>query len=138
MAYMSQEKKKLLTPAIKEALKKYGLKGSLRVHNHSTLILTIKSGKVDFIKSYMEAYKDNEWKTPEWAKINEAPTYINVNPYHFRDHFKGKARAALIEIINGMNKGNHNRSDIMTDYFDVGWYIDVYIGTWENPYILEK
>jgi hypothetical protein len=35
-----------------------------------------------------------------------------------------------------MNAGNHNRSDAMTDYFDVGWYVDVNIGKWNQPYIL--
>jgi hypothetical protein len=36
-----------------------------------------------------------------------------------------------------MNMGNHDNSDIMTDYFDVGWYVDVNIGLWNKPYILE-
>ena len=26
--------------------------------------------------------------------------------------------------------------DAMTDYYDVGWYVDVNIGTWEKPYKL--
>jgi len=36
MAWMNQERKAALAPAIKAALKKYGLKGSLSVNNHST------------------------------------------------------------------------------------------------------
>jgi len=26
----------------------------------------------------------------------------------------------------------------MTDYFNVGWYIDVNIGKWNKPYVIEK
>jgi hypothetical protein len=33
-----------------------------------------------------------------------------------------------------MDIGNHDRSDIQTDYFDVGWYKSVNIGTWNKPY----
>ena len=31
-------------------------------------------------------------------------------------------------IVRALNAGNHDRSDIMTDYFDVGWYVSVKIG----------
>jgi hypothetical protein len=34
-----------------------------------------------------------------------------------------------------MNAGNHNNSDVQSDYFDVGWYIDVNIGKWNKPYV---
>jgi hypothetical protein len=37
-----------------------------------------------------------------------------------------------------MNGGNHDNSDVQTDYFDVGWYVDVNIGSWDKPYTLEK
>ena len=37
MAYVSQEMKKELAPAIKAVLKKYRMKGSIAVNNHSTL-----------------------------------------------------------------------------------------------------
>jgi hypothetical protein len=30
--------------------------------------------------------------------------------------------------------GNHDRSDSMTDYFDVGWYISINVGKWNKPY----
>ena len=50
----------------------------------------------------------------------------------------GKAKQFLSEVITAMHKGNHDNSDIMTDYFDVGWYIDVNIGKWNQPYALVK
>ena len=50
MAYMSQDKKKELAPLIKKVCKKYGVKATLSVRHHSTLVLNIKSGGVDFIK----------------------------------------------------------------------------------------
>ena len=58
-----------------------------------------------------------------------------MNPYWYQDHFVGKSKKFLAEVIPAMNAGNHNNSDIQTDYFDVGWYIDVNIGRWNKPYI---
>jgi hypothetical protein len=37
-----------------------------------------------------------------------------------------------------MMVGNHDRSDIQSDYFDVGWYVDINIGRWNKPYALVK
>jgi hypothetical protein len=36
-----------------------------------------------------------------------------------------------------LNTGNHDNSDSQTDYFDVGWYVDVKVGKWNKPYIVE-
>jgi hypothetical protein len=60
--------------------------------------------------------------------------YEQVNPYHFKSHYSGKALAFLTEVLAAMNGGNHDRSDIQSDYFDVGWYVDVNIGKWDAPY----
>ena len=49
MAYVSQEMKKELAPAIKAVLKKYNVKASISVYNHSTICVNIKSGPIDFI-----------------------------------------------------------------------------------------
>ena len=62
---------------------------------------------------------------------------VDVNPYWYHEHFSGKAKDFLKEVLAAMNKGNHNNSDAMTDYFDVGWYVDVNIGSWNRPYVLE-
>ena len=116
MAYMSQERKTQLAPAIKAICKKHGIKATLSVNNHSSLVLTIKSGSIDF-------GRDNS----------------QVNTYWYHDHYADRpaALAFLSEVIPAMNIGNHDRSDIQTDYFDVGWYVNVNIGRWNKPYVYE-
>ena len=112
MAYMNQEKKKNLAPKIKEVLKKYNMKGSLSVDNYSSLRLTLQSGSIDFGTD-------------------------NINEYWYQDHFADnpEALAFLSEVIPAMNNGNHDNSDIMTDYFDVGWYIHLNLGKYGKPYV---
>lgn len=112
MAYVSQDLKSKLAPSIKAVCKKYGIKASLAVRNNSTLVLNVSEGPLDF--------GDED--------------YIQVNPYHYKSHYQGKALKFLSEVIPLMNRGNHDNSDIMTDYFDVGWYVDVNIGRWNKPY----
>ena len=125
MAYMNQEKKAKIAPAVKAILKKYNVKASLAVRNHMTLVLNVKQGPIDFIKDF---------GNPEDA----AKFGIQVNTYWYQDHFVGESKKFLTEVITAMNDGNHDRSDIQTDYFDVGWYVDVNIGQWNKPYALEK
>ena len=141
MAYMSQERKQSLAPAIKAVLKKYGVKGTLAVRNHSTLVLNIKSGSIDFIENFIKTDADsNIGRKMEQSQIDyiRKNGSLDVNPYWYKDHFSGKAKSFLAELLPTMNKGNHDNSDIQTDYFDVGWYVDVNIGKWDKPYILEK
>ena len=49
MAYVSQEMKKELKPAIKAVLKKYGMKGTIAVRDHMVLVCNLKKGKLDIL-----------------------------------------------------------------------------------------
>ena len=42
MAYVSQETKAKIVASVKPIMKKYGLKGTFSVHNHSTICLNLK------------------------------------------------------------------------------------------------
>lgn len=122
MAYVSQTMKAELAPAIKAICKKYGIKGSLAVRHHSTLVLNIKSGKIDFAK---DSTSDN---------FN-----YQVNTYHTDSHYTGKAKKFFAEVIAAMKGPKFfDNSDAMTDYFHVSHYIDINLGTWNKPYVLEK
>jgi hypothetical protein len=131
MAYVSQDLKAKLAPTIKEICKRYGVKATIAVRNHSTLVLNIKEGQINFIDNLANTVG----KETDLAKYVIKDQSIDVNPYHYRNHFSGVAKWFLEEVINAMNDGNWDRSDIMTDYFDKGWYIDVNIGRWNRPYV---
>ena len=137
MAFVSQSLKKTLAPHIKAVCKKYGVKATLSVRHHSTLCLNIKSGSIDFIGNSNEVCGNDHYQVSRGFTPNKSG-YDNVNVYHYKNHYSGKALKFLSEVIPLMNYGNHDNSDIMTDYFDVGWYVDVNIGKWDQPYALEK
>lgn len=121
MAYMSQERKKIIHEALKPILQKYNVKGTLSVRNNMTIVLSIREGSVDFVGDLVEEMRDTSG-------------YIDVNPYHYKNHFRGKSLKFLTEAFEVLNSGNWDKSDISTDYFNVGWYVDVRIGKFRAPY----
>jgi hypothetical protein len=138
MAYMSQEHKAKLAPTIKAICKRYGIKATLAVRNHSTLMLTIKQGKIDFIGNSNQVCGNDHYQVARGFKPNTSG-YESVNPYHYKSHFSGRALEFLQEVIPAMYGPDYfDHSDIQTDYFHCSHYIDISIGRWNSPYALEK
>lgn len=139
MAYMSQETKAKIVAAVKPILKKYGLKGTFAVRNHSTIVLNLKAGKIDFIENFIATDANVSYGRKmdqsqiDYIRKNQS---VDVNPYWFQEHFTGKAKAALTEIFAAMKKAGdwYDKSDIQTDYFNTAYYVDVNIGKWNAPY----
>jgi hypothetical protein len=138
MAWMSQEKKAEIAPVVKAICKKYGITASLAVRNHSTLCLNIKAGGIDFIGNSNRVIAARPGGFRTGCPADPIKQHLDVNPYWFHEHYDGKALAFLTEVFAAMGKGNHDNSDIQTDYFDVGWYVDVNVGRWDKPYQLAK
>jgi hypothetical protein len=138
MAYMSQEHKAKLAPTIKAICKRYGIKATLAVRNHSTLMLTIKQGEIDFIGNSNQVCGNDHYQVARGFKPNTSG-YESVNPYHYKSHFSGRALEFLQEVIPAMYGPDYfDHSDSQSDYFHCSHYIDVSIGRWNSPYALVK
>jgi hypothetical protein len=135
MAYMSQVRKAQIAEKVRPILKRYGVKGSLSVRHHSTIVLTLKSGRIDFISNLNSVCGGKGGQYDGFRPVTNG--HCDVNPYWFQEHFDGVAKKFLTEVLAALNLGNHNRSDVQTDYFDVGWYVDVNVGKWNKPYIVQ-
>ena len=141
MAYMSQDRKSQIAPVVKAICKKYGVKASLSVRNHSTLVLNVTQGDIDFVENFIKTDKEKpyaKYMSQDQIDYLRKTRALDVNPYHYKDHFTGRALQFIKEVHTAMMKGNHDNSDIQTDYFDVGWYVDINIGRWNRPYALVK
>ena len=141
MAYVSQEMKKDLAPQIKAVLKKYGLKGSIGVRHHSSLVVNIKSGILDLVGA------SNKHRIEEAKRRGNEPyldNYIQVNENYMSYWMEevGESKIAkfydeLVAAMKGVGSQSvewYNNSDIMTDYFDRAYYIDINVGQWNKPY----
>ena len=141
MAYVSQELKSKLSPTIKAICKKYKVKASIAVRHHSTLVLNVKSGKIDFIENYIKTDADkvaaNKMSPDTIAHIRKNQS-LDVNTYWAHEHYSGKARQFLTEMISAMKGPDFfDHTDAQTDYFHCSHYIDINIGKWDKPYIVE-
>lgn len=136
MAYVSQEMKAKLAPAIKAVMKKYGVTGSLSVRNHSTLVLTLKGGKLDFIGNYnARAKAEDPCGTRGLRQITDS--YMDVNVYWTDTSYTGKVKEFFAEVIQAMKGPDFfDDSDIQSDYFHCSHYIDINVGRWDKPYVL--
>jgi hypothetical protein len=139
MAYMNQERKAKVAAKVKPILAKYGMKGSLSVRNHSTIVLKLTSGSIDFIGDLIEqrqfGYVSHKIDKDEMRKRYE----ISINPYWFQEHYSGESLAFLSEIIPAMKAADwYDNSDAQIDYFDTAYYYDVNVGSWTKPYTLTK
>ncbi len=139
MAYMKQENKKEKLAAMKKMIaEKYPelkVKFTMGVRHHSTLVFNLMASTIDFMEiEYKKAIKRAEFEDLFLAPVKQ--TNLQINEYWIREHFEGLARDFLLDIKKIMNKGNHDNSDISTDYFDVGWYTTINIGKWDRDYIL--
>jgi len=114
MAYVSKETKKELAPAIKKVLAAYGVKGTIKVNNYSTLVVTLR-------------------KVPAGLFTNNEITN-GVNVYWIDEHFTGTAKKFLTELLAAM-KGDKwfDNTDSSIDYFHTAWYNDIKIGEWNKP-----
>ena len=139
MAYMNQERKKQLAPAIKAVLKKYNMKGTIGVRHHSSLVVNIKEGALDLLGA---AQKHND----EYARMRGQEPYqvgdhLQVNQYHCVENAERVGETTIAkfykELIAAM-KGDlyYDNSDAQIDYFDTAYYMDINAGNWNKPYNL--
>jgi hypothetical protein len=135
MAYMNQEKKATIAIQANPILKKYGIKATFAVRNHSTIVVNIKSGALDFIGNYNAQQVNKAYgETPHLVK-----DYMDVNPYWYQEHFTGEVLKFFTELFAAVKSADwFNKSDAMTDYFHTAYYFDINVGQWNKAYELTK
>lgn len=107
MAYITAEKTRLIKKNLMKAYPEF--KFSVRNQHFTSVNVTILSGPVRFMNALQ-------------GQINE----FHLDQYLHSDILEG-----MKAIIN---EGNHDNSDIQSDYFDVGWYVNMSMGSWDKNY----
>jgi len=139
MAYVSKETKAALAPEIRAVLKKYDVKGTIAVRNHSSLVVNLRSGALDLIgdaNAWNQRYAERTGQ-----RAHPVTDYYQVNPYHAgTDHSVDPRVGEFFEELIAAMKGNlwYNNSDAQIDYFDTAYYLDINVGKWDRPYVLNK
>ncbi len=132
MAYVSKEKKAKIVAAVKAAMPK-SWKATFAVRNGSGIVMTIKSTPFTlenlFGKEACEAMS-------EYHYIDGVLGHVDVNHRYLDRHIKNKDALEVLEkVVKALDTDNYNNSDIMTDYFDVGHYIELQFGSYDKAYV---
>jgi hypothetical protein len=118
MAYINKEKVAEIRKNLKAAFPE--IKFSVRNENHTSISVKILQSPYEFVqRDTMEHFYG----------------YRDVNHYWFKDHGYNHTDV-LDRIIEICNEGNFNDSRPEIDYFHVGWYFNLSIGSWDKPYKL--
>jgi hypothetical protein len=135
MAYVSQEMKKELAPAIKALAKEYGYKVSLGVQHHMTLVAKIK-GAEDILEEYCEVQMEPQkvlerecrhYKFDPVEVMADASKWGHrVNEYWISENYGPKGTEFLTKMKSAMEGPDFFcEDDSMTDYFHRSHYIEM-------------
>jgi hypothetical protein len=120
MAYISTETVKEMRNTIKNVFpSKDGWKFSVKRDHYSSVSCSILQAPIEL-------------------RIDENNTNENVNNFWINSRYNGlnyKATEILNAINDILNLNNYDRSDVQSDYFDVGHYVTMRIGEWDKPFI---
>lgn len=125
MAHMNQIKKAAIAAELKKVVPA-DWKYSLSVRHHSTIVMKIKSAPVNLLSYFDQSFYFR----------HDTATYLDVNVYHFKRRIQEESmRETFIKIVDALNTGNYDRSDLMTDYHDCGHYVELFIGSYDQPFV---
>ena len=136
MAYISQTEKKELAPAIKKVLKAYGMKGTIGINHHSTLVVNLKSGSLDLLGAAQRV--NDERANRQGLPTTQIGEYFQANAYREPteyENFNQKIGRFYSDLIKAM-KGTKwfDKSDMMTDYFHTAYFLSINVGKYSSPY----
>jgi len=125
MAYMNQDKKKIIKANLDKVLKPLGIKYSLRVRHHMAITCTIRSAPFDMLA---DRCGDNRYET-------RGARYEQVNRFWYADHYTGKTKDVLAGVVDAMTSADYfDHSDAQVDYFHTAYYFDINIGAYDKPF----
>ena len=124
MAYIRTEEVREIRNTLKE---EFGpdLKFGVKKQHHSSVLVTIKKGNVDFSDIMREGDRG----------------YTQINQYHLGQY--GRHAMLFDSIVDVIKKAPgkaengrewYDESDAMTDYFNTAFYFNLEVGSWNKPY----
>jgi len=144
MAFMNQVQKRLIADALKKVVPK-DWKYTLAVRHHTTIVMTIRAAPVNFMQMEANRLRTELRRGHSYVDPNHIAAYVGelergeveyfqLNEFQVATQFPGEIGATFAKIVAALNTGNHDNSDLMTDYFDVGHYISLRIGDYGKPF----
>jgi alkanesulfonate monooxygenase SsuD/methylene tetrahydromethanopterin reductase-like flavin-dependent oxidoreductase (luciferase family) len=125
MAYISQEEKKELAPAIKAVAKKYGRTVTIGIRNHMDLVVKVKGAEDIYERLYAKTIENRNGDSIQ-DNLELSEFGHSVNTHWIEEHHDEKDHSFLNELHASMHsKDFFIDDDIMTDYFNRSYYTSI-------------
>mgnify|MGYP001388376792 FL=1 len=128
MAYIGADSVKAIRVALKAEFPE--IRFSVTNDNHSSVVVSIMESPYNLINEH----------TADEADIKSG--YVNINHYYPERYAHEALYQRIWDIVKiaPFNAGTedepwYDRSDIMTDYFDVSYYFTLRVGKWNKAYV---
>ena len=133
MAYISAEDVKHIRNELKKEFPQYKFSVS---RDHWLGV------NINFMKGPRFAEYEYFDKYTHETKMDNLDGYHQINHFHTKD-FYGEENAKILDKVSEIahtapakNGGKvwYNKSDAMTDYFDIAYYVSISVGKWNKDY----
>jgi hypothetical protein len=116
MAYISTEEVKVIREELKKNFpSRLGWKLSIVRRDYLSLSISIINAPIEL-------------------RNDQNNSYESVNQYWLESRENKESVLVLKKIFEIANKNNYDRSDVQSDYFDVGYYLNLSIGHFGKPF----
>lgn len=136
MAYITksevQEKRKLISALCKE----YGITATVSGSNSYKLTVTIRKGRIDFLGNYADTVKTTHSPSDRYNQIADFRLlhgWMEIDPYNLNRDFKGESLEFISDLLSILKIGYSQYPELASDF---PWFISVFLGEPNKPYIL--
>lgn len=143
---------------MREDLKKEfpGFKFSVVVNYYNALTVALMEAPIKIILPFEEINERAIYQCTnilnnniEDIKNNQSKFYHQLNEYQLKEEYDEEnwcngvylteeGHNILKRVVEICNKHNWDNSDVMTDYFDVNYYLHLHLGKWDKPMLERK
>lgn len=110
------------------------------IRNNLKALYPTKDGwKFSVTRQHYSSVRCEILTAPLELRLDNSRTNESVNNFWIESRYEGNNDAAtkVLSTINDiLNLNNYNNSDVMTDYFECGHYVNLSIGAWDKPFIV--
>tara|TARA_R110001583_G_scaffold5913_1_gene31097 strand:+ start:1273 stop:1701 length:429 start_codon:yes stop_codon:yes gene_type:complete len=140
MAYINSAETKAIRKALKERFPEYKFSVKIGAGNLSVSVSVVEGPAFDKEEAQWNHVED------KFVAPNLNKDHSSINEYYIEDHYPNNAEffKEVVDIIKtapfkaGVGDLWFDKSDIMTDYAHISYYINLHVGAWNKPFQIKE
>lgn len=135
MAYITKEEVKNIREKLKTEFPTY--KFSVTKGDSSSVYISLMVSDLNLAEDLIKGYLDKEREDEELKRIEKG--HLSINHHGLTNVWSGKTLEVLEKTLTIAKSQNwYDKSDSMTDCFNVAYYIEINIGKYDRPHQVKE